>query len=71
VVSCLLLYPGQAEFTVAHANPPTVHPRDSPFALAEVFRGKSAALSPKLLPGYGFHGVTAILSLWLFMKALS
>jgi len=39
--------------------------------LAEVFRGKSAALSPKLLPGYGFHGVTAILSLWLFMKALS
>ena len=26
--------------------------------------------SPKLLPGYLFHGVFAMLSLWLCLKAL-
>ncbi len=38
--------------------------------MADVFRLKVSGLSAKLLPGYAFHGVTAILALWLVMKAL-
>jgi hypothetical protein len=36
--------------------------------MAEVFRGKLTGV--KAIPGYLFHGVTAILALWLFMQAL-
>jgi hypothetical protein len=35
-----------------------------------VFRGKASAVSPKLYPGYAFHGATAVLALWLVTKAL-
>jgi hypothetical protein len=35
-----------------------------------VFRGKSSALALKTLPGYAFHGVTAVLALWMVTKAL-
>jgi len=38
--------------------------------MADVFRGKIAAHSPKILPAYLFHGVTAVLALFLFFKAL-
>jgi hypothetical protein len=38
--------------------------------VADVFRGKSSGLSPKMLPGYLFHGVFAVLALWMVMKAL-
>jgi hypothetical protein len=38
--------------------------------MAEVFRGKAKAFSLKVLPWYGFHGVTALLALWLIFKAL-
>jgi len=30
-----------------------------------------AALGAKALPMYAFHGITAILALWLFSKALN
>ncbi|HWI65138.1 MAG TPA: hypothetical protein VNT75_25190 [Symbiobacteriaceae bacterium] len=39
--------------------------------MAEVFRGKTGALSQKALTMYGFHGVTALLALWLAFKAVS
>ena len=38
--------------------------------MADVFRGKSSGLSLKLLPGYLFHAVFAVLALWLVFKAL-
>lgn len=38
--------------------------------MADVFRGKVSSLSPKILPWYAFHGVTAVLALWLFLQAL-
>lgn len=38
--------------------------------MADVFRLNTSGLSSKLLPGYAFHGATAILALWLVMKAL-
>jgi hypothetical protein len=38
--------------------------------MAEVFRGKYAALSKQAIGGYAFHGVTALLALWMFMKAV-
>ena len=39
--------------------------------MADVFRGKYRALSGKAFFGYGFHGVTAILALWLVIQALA
>jgi hypothetical protein len=36
--------------------------------MAEVFRGKWA--NTKAIPAYLFHGLTAVLALWLVMKAL-
>jgi hypothetical protein len=36
--------------------------------MADVFRRKSSQI--KALPGYLFHGVTAVLALWFLMKAL-
>jgi len=38
--------------------------------MADVFRGKTRGLSGGALAGYAFHGVTAVLALWLFVKAL-
>lgn len=38
--------------------------------MADVFRRKVPAISPKLYPGYLFHGITAVLALWMLMKAL-
>jgi hypothetical protein len=38
--------------------------------MADVFRGNSSGFSPKMLPGYLFHGVFAVLALWMVMKAL-
>ena len=38
--------------------------------MADVFRGRTSGLSPKLLPGYLLHGGTAVLTLWLLFKAL-
>ena len=38
--------------------------------MADVFRGNSSGLSLKMLPGYLFHGVFAVLALWMVMKAL-
>jgi hypothetical protein len=38
--------------------------------MAEVLRGKTSGFSPKLLPGYIFHGAFAVLALWLVIKAL-
>ncbi len=38
--------------------------------MADVFRRKYGALSGKAIPGYLFHGGTAVLSLWMVMKAL-
>ena len=38
--------------------------------MADVFRGKTSGLSPKLIPGYLLHGVFAVLALWLVFKAL-
>ncbi len=36
--------------------------------MAEVLRGKLSGI--KAVPGYTFHGVTAVLALWLLFKAL-
>jgi hypothetical protein len=36
-----------------------------------VFRGKEGALSKGTMAGYGFHGVTAVLALWMAMQALA
>jgi len=38
--------------------------------MADVFRGKNGALSRASLFGYGFHGITAIVALWMFAQAL-
>jgi hypothetical protein len=38
--------------------------------MADVFRGKTSGFSLTLLPGYLFHGVFAVLALWLAAKAL-
>ncbi len=37
--------------------------------MADVFRGKYSAV--KAIPGYCFHGVTAILAMWLVFQAVS
>lgn len=39
--------------------------------MSEVFRGKMTAFGKKALPMYAFHGVTAVLALWLALKAVS
>ncbi len=38
--------------------------------MADVIRGKSKATSIGTMAGYGFHGITAILALWMVTKAL-
>ncbi len=38
--------------------------------MTDVFRNKYRALSGKAFFGYAFHGVTAILTLWLVAQAL-
>jgi hypothetical protein len=38
--------------------------------LADVLRGKTSGLSLKMLPGYLFHGVFAVLALWMLIRAL-
>ena len=38
--------------------------------MADVFRGKTSGMSPKLIPGYLLHGAFAVLALWLVFKAL-
>jgi hypothetical protein len=38
--------------------------------MAEVFRHKISGVSPKMWPGYAFHGMFAVLAVWLAMKAL-
>jgi hypothetical protein len=38
--------------------------------MAGVLRGKTPAFSGSALGGYAMHGVTAILALWLLIKAL-
>ncbi len=39
--------------------------------MADVFRTKQSGLSKATLFGYAFHGVTAILALWMAMNALA
>jgi hypothetical protein len=36
--------------------------------MSEVFRGKMSNV--KAMPGYLFHGIFAVLALWLVLKAL-
>jgi hypothetical protein len=38
--------------------------------MTDVFRNKISGLSPKMWPGYLFHGLFAMLALWMVMKAL-
>jgi hypothetical protein len=38
--------------------------------MAEVFRTKVSGVSPKMWPGYLFHGLFAVLALWLVIKAV-
>ncbi len=38
--------------------------------MAEVFRRKYPALSKQAMFGYAFHGATAVLSLWMILKAI-
>lgn len=38
--------------------------------MAGVFRGKNGALGKDTMIGYGFHGVTAVLALWMALQAL-
>jgi len=40
------------------------------FVMAEVLRGKQSGLSRSSLGGYALHGVTAVLALWMLLKAL-
>ena len=40
------------------------------FIMAGVIRGKIPGMSGGALAGYAFHGVTAVLALWLLMKAV-
>jgi len=37
---------------------------------ADGSRGKASAFSAKMIPGYAFHGVTAVLALFLMFQAL-
>ncbi len=37
--------------------------------MADVFRGKYSSV--KAIPAFCFHGVTAILAMWLFFQAVS
>jgi len=39
--------------------------------MAGVFRKKEKAWSKNSLMGYGIHGVTAVLALWMFLKAVN
>ena len=39
--------------------------------MADVFRGKYKAWGKDALIGYSIHGVTAVLALWMFLKALA
>jgi hypothetical protein len=39
--------------------------------MAGVFRQKEKAWSKNTLFGYGFHGVTAVLALWMFVQAIN
>jgi len=39
--------------------------------MAGVFRQKEKAWSPGTIFGYALHGVTAVLALWMFMKAIA
>jgi hypothetical protein len=36
-----------------------------------VFRKKETAWSKNSIVGYGFHGVTAVLALWMFLEAVA
>ncbi len=38
--------------------------------MADVIRGKSRAFGIGTMAGYGFHGITAVLALWMFTKAM-
>ena len=38
--------------------------------MAGVLRGKVSGVSPKLLPGYVFHDLIAVLALWLAIQGL-
>lgn len=38
--------------------------------MADVFRKKHSAWSANSLFGYALHGTTAVLALWMFMKAI-
>jgi hypothetical protein len=38
--------------------------------MADVIRRKTSGLSGAALGGYALHGVTAVLALWMLMKAL-
>jgi hypothetical protein len=38
--------------------------------MADVFRGKKSGFSTSALGGYALHGATAILALWLAIKAM-
>ncbi len=38
--------------------------------MTDVFRRKYGGLSAQAFWGYFFHGLTAILALWMFMRAL-
>jgi hypothetical protein len=38
--------------------------------MSDVFRKRTSGFSLSLLPGYMFHGVFAVLALWLLAKAL-
>lgn len=38
--------------------------------MGDVFRHKYKALSGQAIGGYVFHGVTAILSLWMLIRAI-
>jgi len=38
--------------------------------MADVIRGKTSGFSPKLWPGYLFHGGAAVLAAWMLLKAL-
>jgi hypothetical protein len=38
--------------------------------MAEVFRTKISGVSPKMWPGYLFHGLFAVLALWMVMQAV-
>ncbi len=39
--------------------------------MTDVFRRKYGSMSGKAIFGYGFHGVTAILALWLLAQAIA